>query len=155
MVFFFIGFLSVIVLFVFPLSLSVNGYIDKNSHGLRLTLRLNGIEKLFGSDKKKKETGKEVKEVRKKKGIRLPKKISLSDLPLSIIEEIGVSVMLPPISDDLTIILSAARVFNYFSPLKLSVYQSKDFYLELSAGIRCNLLVIFPFILHTLISKGE
>ena len=152
MVFFFIAFLFAIVLFVFPVNMTALGYWDKSERKLRFIIKLSLYEKPLG--KKKEQSENTLQEEKKSKRFHFPK-IPVTDIPLSLLKEIRVSVCLTDKETNAAILLSMLGVAVCFSPVKISVYRGEKAYAEVSAKLSCTLHDIFPAVLQTLLKKGE
>ena len=152
MVFFFIAFLFAIVLFGFPVKMTALGYWDKSERKLRFMIKLSLYEKPFG---KKKETApEEAQEEKKPNKFRFPK-IPLTNIPLSLLKEVRVSVCLTDKEQGAAVFLSMLGAAVCFTPIKVSVFRGEKAYTEISVKLSCTLHDIFPAVLQTLLKREK
>ena len=151
MVFFFIVFLAMIVVFVFPIGLSATGYYDAANNSLRFAVRFSVFEKPLGGSKQTSSPKEETKSKDHAHSFPMSKKIP--KIPLSVVKSARLSVTLPRDTDSLFIFLSCFGALNFFLPIKTECYYGDKFYLETSVEVKFNLFIIFPVIKQTLIKR--
>ena len=153
MVFFFIGYLVAIVLWLFPVSVSAVGFWENENGRRNFLLKVSFFEKSF--EKRENRRSKSSSKAKKTFKNHLLKKIKPTDVPLSLLKEIRLSVTLPENKYEGTaIFLSMLGAITSVLPIKISVYRGKKTYWEIFVKASVSLYNIIPILLRKLI-KGE
>ena len=151
MVFFFVGYLFTVILWLIPIKVSALGFWENDNH--TLSLKVSFYKKTFGKnenapDESPKKTSRLV-------NTEILKKIKPTDVPLNIIQRLDLSVTLPEHKyDGAAIVFSMLSALTYPLPVKISLYRGKKTYWEIFAKASFSLYDIIPVLLRKLI-KGD
>ncbi len=153
MVFFFVGYLFTVILWLIPIKVSALGFWENENGKRNFSLKVSFYEKTFAKrDDKAAEPTKKQSKIFKRNFL---KNFKPSDIPFDALQKLDLSVVLPEHKyDGAAIVFSMLSALTYPLPVKISLYRGKKTYWEIFAKASFSLYDIIPVLLRKLI-KGD
>ena len=153
MVFFFVGYLFTVILWLIPIKVSALGFWENENGKRNFSLKVSFYEKTFAKrDDKAAELPKKKSKIFKRNFL---KNFKPSDIPFDALQKLDLSVVLPENKHEgAAIVFSMLSALTYPLPVKISLYRGKKTYWEIFAKASFSLYDIIPVLLRKLI-KGD